>query len=135
MRMLDESTSSQTDADTPVTLADQQNINAFSRLNSRIDEIHDELEQLAKQKEDLEEVETEMELIDDDETVMYKLDSTFLHLPASEVLALLQTSLDKVRTEVDRLEQEKQKCDEGMEALKKELYAKFGNSINLERGD
>ncbi|GAA5939607.1 hypothetical protein JCM1841_000023, partial [Sporobolomyces salmonicolor] len=65
----------------------------------------------------------------------YKLDSTFLHLPASEVLALLQTSLDKVRTEVDRLEEEKQKCDEGMEGLKKELYAKFGNSINLERGD
>ncbi|GAA5945006.1 hypothetical protein JCM1841_006305, partial [Sporobolomyces salmonicolor] len=69
MRMLDESTSSQTDADTPVTLADQQNINAFSRLNSRVDEIQDELEQLAKKKEDLEEVETEMELVDEDETV------------------------------------------------------------------
>ncbi|BGP41063.1 hypothetical protein JCM10450v2_005085 [Rhodotorula kratochvilovae] len=132
MRMLDKDDPA---PDTPVTREDQERINAFSRLNSRTDEIVDVLDGLTKQKEDLEEVETEMELVDEDEQVMYKLDTTFVHLPASEALEHLQTQLDKIRNEVDALETEKTECEEQMEALKKELYAKFGSSINLERGE
>lgn len=58
------------DADIPVTLADQTNINAFSKLNNRVDEVADQLEVLQKELEDIEEVETEMELMDEDELVM-----------------------------------------------------------------
>lgn len=58
------------DADIPVTLADQTNINAFSRLNSRADEVIELLEGLTKSVEDLEEVETEMELMDEEEIIM-----------------------------------------------------------------
>lgn len=56
--------------DVPVTKVDQDRINQFSRLNSRTDEIVDVLDGLRKQKEDLEEIETEMELVDEDEVVM-----------------------------------------------------------------
>ncbi|GAA6002857.1 tubulin-binding prefolding complex subunit GIM3 [Rhodotorula paludigena] len=132
MRMLDKDESS---ADVPVTRVDQDRINAFSRANSRTDEIAELLDALSKQKEDLEEVETELELVDDEDKIMYKLDSTFVHLPAEEALSHLQAALEKIRTEVDALEDEKTKCEELMDELKKELYAKFGNSINLERGD
>lgn len=59
------------DADIPVTLADQTNINAFSRLNSRADEVIELLEGLTKSVEDLEEVETEMELMDEEEIIMW----------------------------------------------------------------
>lgn len=59
------------DSDAPVTLADQQNINAFSRFNNRADEVIDRLEALKREIEELEEVETEMELMDDEEMVMY----------------------------------------------------------------
>ncbi|GAA6005697.1 hypothetical protein JCM11491_003729 [Sporobolomyces phaffii] len=136
--MLEEDASSSASAaaaDAPVTLSDQNAINAFSRHNSRTDEILDELEALGKVKEDYEEIETELELLDEDDQIMYKLDSTFLHLPVSEALEHLQASLGKTRAKVDALEQEKRTCAEEMEGLKKILYEKFGNSINLERGD
>ncbi|GAA5913859.1 hypothetical protein JCM8208_004773 [Rhodotorula glutinis] len=132
MRMLDKDDSS---ADAQVTRQDQDRINAFSRLNSRTDEIVDTLDSLVKLREDLEEVETELELVDDDDQVMYKLDTTFVHLPASEALEHLQAQLDKIRSQVDALEADKQSCADQMDALKKDLYAKFGTSINLERGD
>lgn len=151
--------------DVAVTRTDQDRINAFSRLNSRADEIVELLDGLTKQKEDLEEVETEMELVDDEEQVMsvpapslppslanacspraehplslsmfdhppchpasrYKIDTTFVHLPASEALEHLQAALEKIRTEVDSLETEKQECEDKMDELKKDLYAKFGS--------
>ncbi|KAI5479192.1 prefoldin subunit 4 [Pseudohyphozyma bogoriensis] len=132
MRMLEADAS---DADVPVTRQDQDNINAFSKLNNRMDEVLEEIETVKKELEDVEEIETEMELVDEEELVMYKLDSSFLHLPASEVLELLQKSLAELRTKNEALEKERDECEEGMAKLKKVLYAKFGTSINLERGD
>ncbi|GAA5948597.1 hypothetical protein JCM3765_004939 [Sporobolomyces pararoseus] len=135
VQMLEEDPSSSTSQDATVTLADQNAINAFSRYNSRTDEILEELESFSKIQEDFEEVETELELLDEDEKIMYKLDSSFLHLPVSEALEHLQDSLSKTREKVEALEEEKRVCLEEMEKLKKVLYEKFGNSINLERGD
>ncbi|GAA5981252.1 hypothetical protein JCM5350_006076 [Sporobolomyces pararoseus] len=135
VQMLEEDPASSTSQDATVTLSDQNAINAFSRYNSRTDEILEELETYSKIKEDFEEVETELELLDEDEKVMYKLDSSFLHLPVSEALEHLQDSLGNTREKVEALEEEKRVCLEEMEKLKKVLYEKFGNSINLERGD
>lgn len=53
-----------------MTRVDQDRINAFSRANSRTDEIVELLDALSKQKEDLEEVETELELVDDEDKIM-----------------------------------------------------------------
>jgi len=81
---LDQDSSSTSSAsDTPVTLADQTNINAFSRSNSRTDEILDELVGLKKEQEDLEEVKGELELLEmdsePDDKIMYVV-SLFLAL-------------------------------------------------------
>ncbi|KAM0747512.1 Prefoldin, subunit 4 [Meredithblackwellia eburnea MCA 4105] len=130
MKMLEADAS---DADVPVTFEDQTNINKFSKLNNRSEDVQQQLEQIKKELEETEEVETEMELADEDELIMYKLDTTFVHLPASEVLTLLQDLLEKLRSKAEALETERDGCHEQMEALKKVLYAKFGNSINLER--
>ncbi|KAL8290102.1 hypothetical protein RQP46_003041 [Phenoliferia psychrophenolica] len=130
MKMLEADAS---DADIPVTYEDQKNINAFSKLNSRSDEVAELLEAIKKELEDTEEIETEMELVDEDELIMYKLDSTFVHLPAAEVLELLQESLAKLREKSEALETERDECVDGMKSLKAVLYAKFGTSINLER--
>lgn len=61
----------------------------------------------------------------------YKLDTTFVHIPASEALEHLQSHLEKIKNEVDSLEEEKAKCEETMDELKKELYAKFGSRSSL----
>ncbi|SCV69882.1 BQ2448_1276 [Microbotryum intermedium] len=135
MRMLDKDTSDSTADDTPVTLEDQTRINRFSQLNARYDELTERLELVQKELEDVDELEPELELMDEDEEVMYKLDSSFLRLPASEVLTLLHSSLEKLNAEAESLRRKRQECDQGMTQLKALLYAKFGNSINLERGD
>ena len=59
----------------------------------------------------------------------YKLDSTFIHLPISEALEHLETSLNEVSKQVEELETEKGECEEGMEGLKKVLYEKFGSEF------
>jgi len=66
----DPSSTNSPSTDATVTLADQNAINAFSRHNSRTDEILEELEVLSKVKEDFEEIETELELLDEDEQIM-----------------------------------------------------------------
>lgn len=59
-------------------------------------------------------------------TYRYKLDTTFLHLPASEVLEKLQANLDKLRAKKDALEAEEEDIADKMKELKTLLYAKFG---------
>lgn len=59
----------------------------------------------------------------------YKLDTTLLHLPASRVLSLLQTSLTSLRAQTSELETEKEECEEGMKGLKEVLYKKFGGEL------
>lgn len=80
---MDQDSSTSSASDTPVTLADQTNINAFSRSNSRTDEILDELVGLKKEQEDLEEVKGELELLEmdsePDDKIMYVV-SLFLAL-------------------------------------------------------
>ncbi|KAK4054306.1 hypothetical protein OIO90_003539 [Microbotryomycetes sp. JL221] len=130
MRMLEHDDA---DADAPVTLQDQQHINQFSRLNSRFDELVEEIQDVKRQLEDVEEVETELELMEQDEIVLYKLDSSFLHLPAQEAIERLHTTLEQLKTQSEQLEQEKESSQNQMKQLKAILYAKFGKSINLER--
>lgn len=66
---LDESTQDK-DQDVPVTLADQSLINSFSRLNSRTEEQGAVIVRLRKEVEDLEEVQTEVELMDEEEVIL-----------------------------------------------------------------
>lgn len=87
-------------ADASVTLSDQNAINAFSRHNSRTDEIIDELETLSKVKEDYEEIETELELLDEDEQIM----SVRFPLPVpslSKIFDGFPTACRQVQTRLD----------------------------------
>ncbi|SCZ89700.1 BZ3500_MvSof-1268-A1-R1_Chr9g10562 [Microbotryum saponariae] len=133
--MLDKDVSDSTaNDDTPVTLEDQTRINQFSQLNAHYDELTERLELVQKELEDVEELEPELELMDDDDEVMYKLDSSFLRLPASEVLTLLQSSLEKLNAEAATLRSEREECDQGMTKLKGLLYAKFGSQYTHSAG-
>lgn len=59
--------------DVQVSWEDQTRINTFSKLNSRLSNLEDEQKILADEKEYLEDVSTEIELIDEDELVQYEL--------------------------------------------------------------
>lgn len=85
-----------------------------------------------KEKEDLEEISTELELADEDEPVQYKIGDTFYALPLSTAQKLLETSTKEVDNEVSTFEEELSSLNEGMDGLKAHLYARFGRGINLE---
>ncbi|KAK5100637.1 hypothetical protein LTS08_005388 [Lithohypha guttulata] len=115
-----------------VTKEDQDKINEFSRLHNRSKALEEELESKKKEKEDLEEITTELELADEDETIQYKVGDTFYAVKLPIAQKLLETSTGETEEEVTRLEDELSSMKEGMDSLKAHLYARFGRGINLE---
>ncbi|KAI9705694.1 MAG: hypothetical protein M1820_005104 [Bogoriella megaspora] len=129
---------------------DQDKINRFSRLHQREinlvtelrakEVLHNPLLRILpfvlpiqqKQKEDLEEVSTEIELADEDTKIPYKIGDSFIALPPSEIQDLLESSTEKIDGTVSELEDKLSILRDEMEELKVGLYARFGKSINLE---
>ncbi|KIW18821.1 hypothetical protein PV08_03110 [Exophiala spinifera] len=125
-----EEESESTDAE--VTKEDQDKINTFSRLHNRSKVLEEELATKQKDKEDLEELSTELELADEDELVPYKIGDSFMHLPLSEAQDLLASATTEIEGEVSTLEEELGTIKDEISQLKAHLYARFGRGINLE---
>lgn len=111
---------------------DQDKINKFSRLHQREMTLEDELKVKAKDKEDLEELSNELELVDEEDKIPYKIGDTFISVPLPEVQEMLGSSTAKIEESVSTIESKLSTIREEMESLKVELYARFGKSINLE---
>jgi prefoldin subunit 4 len=118
--------------DTEVRREDQEKINRFSRLHQRETVLEEKLKGKQKDKEDLEEISTELELADEDELVPYKIGDSFVHLPLEEAQTLLASSTERIDSEVAKLEETLSDLRDEMQQLKVALYARFGRSINLE---
>ncbi|PMD29003.1 prefoldin subunit 4, partial [Hyaloscypha variabilis F] len=119
---------------------DQDKINKFSRLHQREIVLEEELKLKhvplilppQKEKEDLDDISSELELADEDDKIPYKIGDSFISLPLPEVQELLSTNTTKIEEEVSVLEGKLATVREDMSELKVELYARFGRSINLE---
>jgi len=111
---------------------DQDKINRFSRLHQRETTLEEQLKAKHKEKEDLEEISTELELADEDELIPYKIGDSFVSLPLPDVQTLLSSSTEQIDEEVTKLEETLSGVQDEMKELKVALYARFGRSINLE---
>ncbi|KAL5364966.1 Prefoldin subunit-domain-containing protein [Aspergillus floccosus] len=126
--------------DTEVRREDQEKINRFSRLHQRQTVLEGQLKAklkgrsntAQKDKEDLEEISTELELADEDELVPYKIGDAFVQLPLTEAQELLADSTQQIDAEVSSLEEKMSELRDELQGLKVALYARFGRSINLE---
>ncbi|CAB4257241.1 similar to Saccharomyces cerevisiae YNL153C GIM3 Subunit of the heterohexameric cochaperone prefoldin complex which binds specifically to cytosolic chaperonin and transfers target proteins to it [Maudiozyma barnettii] len=116
-----------------VTLADQKKINEFSKLIMRKDVCEADLAQQRQEKEYLEDVSLEIELIDEDEKVQYKIGELFVFLKQSEVVEQLEKDGEVIDEKIENLESRETEINERLATLKSDLYAKFGDNINLER--
>ncbi|KAL1898690.1 hypothetical protein Cpir12675_001797 [Ceratocystis pirilliformis] len=112
---------------------DQDNINLFSRLNQRETLLEDALKTKNKEKEDLDDLSTELELADEDSNVPYKIGDAFFHLPLEQAQELLAQSSTRLDEDTSELEDKLSVIREEMTELKVQLYARFGKSINLEK--
>ncbi|KAL2184927.1 Prefoldin, subunit 4 [Thermothelomyces heterothallicus CBS 203.75] len=111
---------------------DQDKINKFSRLHQRELVIEEELKVKNKEKEELDDITTELELADEDDTVPYKIGDAFFHIPLPQAQEMLGVSTAKLEEEIGELEEKLGSIREEMTQLKVELYARFGKTINLE---
>ncbi|KAF5849182.1 hypothetical protein GGP41_006128 [Bipolaris sorokiniana] len=118
--------------DLEVRREDQEKINRFSSLHQKEEILEEELRAKIKEKEDLEEISGELELVDEEEKVPYKVGDCFISLPQPQVLELLSSSTEAIEGEVDALKTKLEGIQEEMGELKKALYGRFGRSINLE---
>merc|ERR1712200_114550 len=123
------------DGDVSVTREDQGMINAFSRHNVRHSEITDKLEDLKKQLTNINEAKEELELQLEDDKVPVKIGEVFVHFEQDDTAPYLDQLQEKMEKQVRELEAEAATVKETMSGLKGRLYAKFGNSINLEADD
>ncbi|KAI0136972.1 Prefoldin subunit-domain-containing protein [Xylariales sp. AK1849] len=111
---------------------DQDKINRFSRLHQRELNIEDELKTKNKEKEELDDITTELELADEDDLVPYKIGDAFFHVSLEQAQQMLSKSNSKIEEDVSALDDKLGTIRDEMTQLKVELYARFGRSINLE---
>ncbi|KAL2254116.1 probable prefoldin subunit 4 [Sesamum indicum] len=114
-----------------VTWEDQQNINKFGRLNNRLHELDDEIKMAKEKNESLEDASNELILTDED-VVRFQIGEVFAHVPKEEVESRIEEMKEVTSKNVEKLEEEKELILAQMAELKKILYGKFKDSINLE---
>ncbi|KAI3995702.1 hypothetical protein MKX01_020775 [Papaver californicum] len=113
-----------------VTWEDQQNINKFGRLNNRYHELEDEIKIAKEANENLEDASNELILADED-SVKFQIGEVFVHMSTDEVESKIDQMKEMTSKNLERLE-EKASLFSQMAELKKILYGKFKDSINLE---
>ncbi|ESR37248.1 prefoldin subunit 4 [Citrus sinensis] len=118
-------------SDTVVTWEDQQNINKFSKLNNRFHELEDEIKFAKETNDNLEDAGNELILTDED-IVRFQIGEVFAHVPREEVETRIEEMKEVNSKTLEKLEKEKETVLAQMNELKKILYGKFRDSINLE---
>lgn len=114
-----------------MTWEDQQNINTFGRLNNRFHELEDEIKIAKETNENLEDASNEL-ILTDEEVVRFQIGEVFAHLTKDEVESRIEQTKEVNSKKLEKLEEEKDSVVAQMAALKKILYGKFKDSINLE---
>ncbi|KAF2362614.1 Prefoldin beta-like [Trinorchestia longiramus] len=119
--------------DVHLTYEDQQKINKFARCNTRLEEVKEELKTKETDLHNLGDAEDEMMIaLDADEKVPYLLGEVFLLKTQESATESIGKEKELVREEIDQLKSKASDLEASMSQLKADLYAKFGNNINLE---
>ncbi|KAK6617087.1 hypothetical protein RUM43_014689 [Polyplax serrata] len=126
----------QPDSDAYITFEDQQKINEFARCNAKNDDVKAELAAKQNELKNLEDAVEELVLFDEDEgTIPFLQGEVFMCLNLKETNRCLEKAKKKVSDDIRELEEIAEELKTVMGGLKTQLYAKFGNHINLEEED
>mmetsp|Transcript_12396 Transcript_12396/g.23475 ORF Transcript_12396/g.23475 Transcript_12396/m.23475 type:complete len:123 (+) Transcript_12396:156-524(+) len=118
-------------SETDILFEDQQAINRFARLTSVRAEVSKDLQYLEEQLNAMNDARDEVELLMEGE-VKILIGETFIQLSEDLALGRIETNLEKVRNNKDRLNSQIEQIDAERQSLKSHLYARFGSNINLE---
>ncbi|PAN46074.1 hypothetical protein PAHAL_9G161000 [Panicum hallii] len=114
-----------------VTWEDQQNINRFGRLNNRLHELQEDIKLAKEANENLDDAGNEL-ILSDEDVVRFQIGEVFAHMPRDGVETRLEQMKEDAAKKLEGLEEEKESILAQMAELKKILYGKFKDAINLE---
>mmetsp|Transcript_15657 Transcript_15657/g.40151 ORF Transcript_15657/g.40151 Transcript_15657/m.40151 type:complete len:131 (+) Transcript_15657:153-545(+) len=116
---------------TEVTRVDQDKINKFSTLlNVRVD-LEDRLRSRKELLKLYEDASDEIMLMDED-TVQQAIGDVFLISSKESAEKRVEKTATNLREEIEKIEEDLLNTRSEMMSIKSSLYAKFGESINLE---
>lgn len=118
---------------TEVLWEDQQKINKFSSLINKKDSLVSVLEKLKTEKEYIDDLALEIELLDEDEKVQYKIGDSFVYVTVSRAVENIERENEVLDGKITTASDEIDEIDDNLSLLKLHLYGKFGKNINLER--
>lgn len=118
---------------TEVLLEDQQKINQFSSYINQKDSLSEQLKSFQTEKEYIEDLALEIELLDEDEQIQYKIGDAFVFVSVSKAVEKIESENEVLDGKIDDLSEKISEIDSQLALLKAHLYGKFGNNINLER--
>ncbi|ETN68955.1 hypothetical protein RB195_003348 [Necator americanus] len=119
-----------------VTSADQQLINKFARLHQSFTQIKEEIKELSNDLLNINEAADELLLLDeeDNDSIPFRIGQTFVHFDSDSMTSKLDQLREETEQKIKQLTDENDSSQKEMENLKRTLYAKFGDRINLESG-
>eukprot|EP00051_Salpingoeca_urceolata_P034705 m.26266 g.26266 ORF g.26266 m.26266 type:complete len:127 (+) comp8166_c0_seq1:1735-2115(+) len=117
--------------DAPVLREDQDKINRFACLNSRVADIQAKFEDKKSYLEVLADASDEVTLADED-GIKFRFGDGFCDVGSDEAEEMVTAVIEATTAERDQLEDQLAGIRAEMADLKAQLYAKFGQSINLE---
>lgn len=134
-----------------VIFDDQKKINRFAQLNGKEEELDFILKGLKVQLDNIEEANNELMLADDgldeleddftsDETtgtrdlsnIHFRIGESFIAVNKDDAEQLLESKKKELELRLKELERQIAPMKEEMSIIKAQLYAKFGNNINLD---
>ena len=113
---------------------DQDMINDFGRLNNRLLEVRAELQQAKKDNEKIEDASTEMMMASSEGStkIMLLVGESFIEASEDEVTEYCEKKQEEISSMISKLTKEEAEIVTKQADLKKVLYGRFGDSINLE---
>jgi prefoldin subunit 4 len=124
--------SSMDDDDVHIRYEDQSKINKFAIHNTKLHDYQDDLVEKKKELTNLNDAIEELIIFDDSEMVPFQYGEVFTHLTVEDANKELERAKQVLENEIKALEEKVNATKKLLAELKTQLYAKFGNKINLE---
>ena len=118
-------------ADTQISREDQAKINQFSKLNMRT---HDLRRDIKKLRDDLDAIQDAQQLIEESfgEGLKLFIGEALIDVDEDTATKYYEGLVEEKGDDLDKKKDQLEEIESDMKDLKSYLYARFGNSINLE---
>ncbi|XP_075224859.1 prefoldin subunit 4 [Lycorma delicatula] len=123
----------QPDSDVHITFEDQQKINKFAQYNAQMEDCKEELKSKLNELKNLEDAAEELELtLDEGGKIPFLIGEVFIYQSLEDTQSSLADAKSQLQKSIQEVEEKCSSLKSTMATLKTQLYAKFGNHINLE---